>query len=322
MPTIATPELTIVFHRLVRGSTRATWSYAFDVGNTRFVVGDTRMSRKLTGHRLLMDEQAWNHFVALAKDRRSTQTVLVVPGPVLTPHPLHDLLSRAAESIEGNPPSATGAIIGGLLGGLIAGPVGAVAGAFAGAVGGEILIDKFMPGIIEFADAELWAAFPTSFNRMVSLLEDLSDGHETNRKQFVGLIGGDVHHSYVIRGDLLRTRRPASVLNFTMSPVRRTVKKDDADLLKMLDGSTWYLDLARKLERPSFVDDQMSRLDWYPIRVNGSRPQAGNVEEWAYFGQFLGEIDVSAVGVSYRYLATEAATGPPRTLGGASIATL
>ena len=78
-----------------------------------------------------------------------------MPEPILTPHPLHDLLSRAAESIEGNPPSVVGAIVGGLVGGLIAGPAGIVAGAFAGAVGGEIAIDKFLPGLLEFADAEL-----------------------------------------------------------------------------------------------------------------------------------------------------------------------
>ena len=319
--TVATPELTLVFDRLVRGTTRAEWSFAFDVGGTRFVVGDTRMSRKLTGSRLLMDDQAWASFVALAKDPRSTRIVLVVPGPVLAPHPMHDLLSRAAESIEGNPPSITGAIVGGIIGGLIAGPPGMVVGAFAGAVGGEILIDRFMPGLLEFADAEQLSAFPTSFNRMLTLLEDLMDGRGTNRKRQVALIGGDVHHSYIIRGDLLRTRRPASVLNFTMSPIRRTVAEDDADLLKMLDGSTWYLDLGRKLERPGFVDDQMRRMDWYPIRLDGSRPDAGDVDEWVYFGQFLGELDLSAFGMDYRYLSA-GISGPPKDLGGATIPAL
>jgi hypothetical protein len=322
-PTVATPELRGLFDRLTRGSARATWSYAIDVGDTRLVVGDTRMSRKLTGRRLLMDDQAWTQFVALAKDRRSRKVILIVPGPVLTPHPLHDLLSRAAQSIEGNPPSAVGAIIGGIAGGLIAGPPGIVVGAFAGAIGGEIALDRFMPGLIEFADAELWSAFPTSFNRMLSLLEDLADGKGTNAKQFISLIGGDVHHSYVIRGDLLRSRRPKSVLNLTMSPIRRAVKKNDTDLLKMLDGSTWYLDLARKLERPSFVDEQMRRLDWYPIRLDGSRPDASDVDEWACFGQFVGELDVSSFGVSYRYLSAEGASGVPlRELGRATVTTI
>jgi hypothetical protein len=322
-PTVATPELRGLFDRLTRGSTRATWSYAIDVGDTRLVVGDTRMSRKLTGHRLLMDDQAWTQFVDLAKESRSRKVILVLPGPVLTPHPLHDLLSRAAESIEEDPPSVVGAIVGGIVGGLIAGPPGIVVGAFAGAIGGEIAIDRFMPGLIEFADAELWSAFPTSFNRMLSLLEDLADGNGTTAKHFISLIGGDVHHSYVIRGDLLRSRRPASVLNLTMSPIRRTVDKDDTDLLKMLDGSTWYIDLARKLERPGFVDEQMRRLDWYPIRLDGSRPDASDVDEWAFFGQFLGELDISTFAVSYRYLSAEGKSGGPlKELGRATVTTI
>ena len=322
-PTIATPELTLIFDRMTRGSMRMSWTFAFDVGGSRFVVGDTRNHRKLSGHRLLMDDESWSDFAALAKDSRSAKTILVVPGPILTPHPLHDLLSRAAESIEGNPPSVVGAIVGGLVGGLIAGSAGIVVGAFAGAVGGEIAIDKFLPGLLEFADAELWSAFPTSFNRMLTLLEDLVDGKGTNPKRFVGLIGGDVHHSYLIRGDMLRTQRRASVLNFTMSPIRRTVSKSDTDTLKMLDGSTWYLDLARKLERPGFVDDQMKRLDWYPIRLDGTRPDSSNVEQWAFFGQLVGELDVGALGVEYRYLSVEGAGGGRlRSLGGSTVTTL
>lgn len=319
-PTDATPELTLLFDRLVSRSTRAEWSFTADVGSTRFVIGDTRMSRKLTGARLLMDDQAWTSFAALARDRRSTRTILVLPGPVLTPHPLHDLLSRAAESIEGNPPTVLGAIAGGLLGGLLAGPAGVVAGIFAGAVGSESLIDRFLPGLIEFADAELWPAFPASFNRMLTLLEDLVDGRGTNPKRLVALVGGDVHHSYLIRGDLLRTRRPASVLNFISSPIRRTVAENTANLLKMLDGSRWYIDLARALERPGFVDEQTRRVDWYPVRLDGSRPDAGNIDEWTFWGQFLSEMDLSLSGVSYRYLSA-GVSGPPKDLGGAYVAT-
>jgi hypothetical protein len=107
-----------------------------------------------------------------------------------------------------------------------------------------------------------------------------------------------------------------------MSPIRRAVAADDADLLKMLDGSTWYVDLARKLERPGFVDEQMRRLDWYPVRLDGSRPDASSVDEWAYFGQFLGELDLSAYGVEYRYLAARSPLGPPTILGGSSIVTV
>jgi hypothetical protein len=86
-PTVVTPEVTLIFDRLTRGSMRARWSYAFDVGGARFIVGDTRNNRKLSGRRLLMDDEAWDYFVALAKDTKSTKTFLVVPGPVLTRTP-------------------------------------------------------------------------------------------------------------------------------------------------------------------------------------------------------------------------------------------
>jgi len=320
----ATGLSSIVFDRLVRRSTRASWQYAIDVADTRFVIGDTRMSRKLSGTRLLMDDASWNDFVTLAKDPRSRKVVLVVPGPVLIPHPMHDLLSRAAESIEGNPPSGLAAIAGAIVGFLIAGPAGAVIGAFAAAVAAEALLDRFMPALLEFADAELWSAFPTSFNRMLSLLEDLADGKGTTRKRFIGLIGGDVHHSNVLRGDLLQTQRAASVLNFTMSPLRRTVSADDEDTLRMLDGGTMLIDLARSIERPGFVDGQMRRLDWYPIRLDGSRPDASALDEWDYFGQFVGVLELEHHAVGYRYYGAQRASGAARLvdLGGARVAAL
>jgi hypothetical protein len=106
-------------------------------------------------------------------------------------------------------------------------------------------------------------------------------------------------------------------------PIRRTVSKDDTNTLKMLDGSTWYIDLARKLERPGFVDEQMRRLDWYPVRVDGTRADPNEVKEWAYFGQFLGELDVSSLGVTYRYVAADGGGGVRlRTLGGSTITTV
>jgi hypothetical protein len=319
---VATPEMDILFDRLVRKSTRASWQYFVDVAGTRLVVGDTRMSRKLTGQRLLMDDETWEKFVWMAKQTRGGKIVLVVPGPVLVPHPMHDLLSRAAESIEGDPPSGIGAIIGGIVGGLIAGPPGAVLGVFAGAAGGELLIDRFMPALLEFADAELWAAFPSSFNRMLTLLEDLADGRGTTRKSFIGLIAGDVHHSNVIRVDLLKTQRQSSVLHFTMSPIRKSISPDDQDTLRMLDGSTWYIDLARAIERPSFVDKQMNRIEWYPVRLDGTRPEASALNEWDYFGRFLGFLDVESHAVSYRYRAAKSGMGRLIDLGGARVITI
>ncbi len=296
-----TRRLGRMFREYIMRRRKADWGFAIDVPGTRFVVGDTRMSRKLTGKRLLMDDYAWTNFVKRARNNKARNTILVVPGPFLVGHPMHDLLSRVAESIEGNPPSVVGAIAGGLVGGLIGGPAGALAGAIAGSVGGEFLLDKYGEDIIREADIELWAAFPTSFNRMLTLLEQLVDGVQTTPKRFVGMIAGDVHHANVMRADFQKTSRRASLLHFTMSPLQRKVAEDDQDLLRDLEGGAWYVNVINALERPSFVEKQRERLDWYPLDRDGQRTTFAELNEWNFFGKFVGELNLSAISLEYRY---------------------
>ncbi|MGH7410709.1 MAG: alkaline phosphatase D family protein, partial [Candidatus Methylomirabilis sp.] len=57
-----TSRLTRLFQSYVRGFRRASWGFSLDAAGTRFVVGDTRMSRQLTGDRHLMDRPAWAEF--------------------------------------------------------------------------------------------------------------------------------------------------------------------------------------------------------------------------------------------------------------------
>jgi hypothetical protein len=290
-----------LFDSYIRRRRAADWGYTVDVPDARFVVADTRMSRRLTGKRLLMNDTTWNTFSARALDARARKTFLVVPAPYLVGHPMHDLLSRVAESIEGNPPSVIGAIGGGLVGTLIAGPAGGLVGAIAGSVGAEYLLDKYGEDIVRTADIELWPAFPTSFNRMLTLLEKLHDGIGTPPRRFVGLLAGDVHHSNVFRGDFLRTARAGSVMNFTMSPLQRHVSDDDQSLLRDLEGGTWYIDAANSLERPGFVDDQRRRMNWYPLDMNGDPADRDDDDSWNLFGKFIGELFIDAYSVSYRY---------------------
>ena len=296
-----TRRLTVLFRTYTRRQRAADWGFAVDTPGTRFVFADTRMSRKLTGKRLLMNDAAWSAFASRALDARARRTVLVLPGPFLVGPPLHDLVSRVAESIEGNPPSVVGAIAGGLVGTLVAGPVGGLVGAIAGSVGGEYLLDKYGEDIVRKADIELWAAFPESFDRMLTLLERLQDGIGTTPKRFIGLLGGDVHHSNVFRGDFRRTRRIGSVLNLTMSPLQRHVSPDDESLLRDLEGGTWYLDIVNALERPGFVDDQRRRLSWYPLGMDGERASLDEEEEWNRFGKFIGELELTTGTVTCRY---------------------
>lgn len=296
-----TNHLERLFESYVRGIRTASWGYAIDAAGTRLVVGDTRMSRKLTGHRLLMNDPTWNEFTTLAKDSRSKRVLLVVPGPFLIPHPMHDLFSWIAEKIETDHPSLLGAVAGGLVGGLVAGPAGALIGSGIGAVAFEEIIDEMLGGPIEEYDVELWSAFPTSFNRMISLLEELASGIGTTRKHFVALLTGDVHYSNIMRGELLRTKTPASVFHFTMSPIRRLIPDEDIKRYKevMVGNFPWYIDLISEV--PDFVDKQMRRMYWYPLKVNGDKADPNNPDEWALFGTFLGWLELHGSFVTYRY---------------------
>jgi len=305
-----TRRMTTQFRGYITRRRGADWGFSIDLPGTRFVVADTRMSRKLTGRRLIADDAAWTNVVQRARDNRARNTFIVAPGPVLVGHPMHDLLSRVAESIEGDPPSVIGAIGGALVGGLIAGPAGAFFGALAGSVGGEYLLDRYGEDIVRKADAELWAAFPTSFNRMLTLMEQLTDGVQTRPKRFLGVLAGDVHHSNVIRGDLLRTARRKAVYHFTMSPLQRHVSEGDKDLLNDLQGGAWYVDALNALERPSFVEDQRRRLSWYPLDRDGWRTSFGELDDWNFFGKFIGELNIDAISINYRY--REAVLDGPR----------
>jgi PhoD-like phosphatase len=331
----ATSRLQPLFESYIRGTRRANWSYAFEAAGTRFIVGDTRMTRKLTGHRLMMDDPSWSRFRDLALNHPQRRIVLIVPGPVLSAHPLHDLFSWVADKMETDPSvfdrletavlggvagALGGALVGGLGGLLVGGPAGAVAGAAGGAiVGGAIgftagffleeILEEFIVGPTIERDIELWPAFPKSFDRMTTLLEQLVDGTGTSPKAFVALISGDVHFSYLMRGDLLRSRRRRAVHQFTMSPFRQEIAADDAAKVKRImtgDFSDFpkALQVAQDLGiiyRPGFVDDQMRRLEWYPLRIDGSRADPKTADDFLFFGNLVGHLQFEGLRVTSTY---------------------
>jgi hypothetical protein len=55
------------------------------------------------------------------------------------------------------------------------------------------------------------------------------------------------------------------------------------------------------LERPSFVEKQRERLDWYPLDRDGQRTTFAELNEWNFFGKFVGELNLSAISLEYRY---------------------
>lgn len=319
-----TDRLRRLCQNYVTGRRQASWGYAIDAGGTRIAVADTRMHRKLTGHRLMMNDPTWDEFTHLAKSHVQRRVILITPGPLLLPQPLHDLQSWIADKIENDPSlferiltgaagaaagGLTGAIVGGIIGFAVGGPGGALVGAGIGAGVGatagfflEEIIEKIIGGRIADLDIELWPVFPTSFNRMVRLLEDLADGRGTVRKTFISILGGDVHFSYAMRGELLRSQSRRSVWHLTLSPTGNLLdeSRDDVKTLKALMGGDFsartelnLLKMSGIYYRPDFVDQQLRHLQWYPLAPDGSRADPARPDEWAHFGNFLGWLELA-----------------------------
>jgi hypothetical protein len=260
----------------------------------------------------------------------------VTPGPFLLPQPLHDLESWVADKLENDPSlfdrlltGAEGAMIGGvgglIVGGvggfLVGGPAGAATGGLIGAGIGagigftagffmEEIIEKILGGKIGDLDIELWPVFPTSFDRMVTLLEDLADGRGTPRKHFIAMLGGDVHFSYAMQGELKRTLRRRNIWHLTLSPTGNLLdeSRDDVQTMKKLMGGDYsartelyLMKQAGIFYRPDFVDRQLSHLGWTPLTADGRLADASKPDAWAHFGNFLGWLELDGVRATYRY---------------------
>jgi hypothetical protein len=283
-------DVTAQLQRLIesyqRGTRRADWGYAFDAAGVRVVLADTRTHRKLTGRRLIMDDVAWQQLVADVKQTTRRNLLLVLPSPFLTQMHLHEMLSIAGAYLDDDntiEPWRRGP-----------------------AVEFARLLLQVLPGLahkyvqeqaVDSPDAELWASFPESFDRMLTLLEDLHDGRGTVAKNFVALLSGDVHHSFVMRGELRRTTRLARFVNITSSPFRRP--DDSADKKRDIYRGKWTYDLLRLFGTPPFVADQRRRCRWYPLSKDGQYHAVQPLDDWAFWGSFVGWIEFTGSRVRF-----------------------
>lgn len=325
LQTDITDRATRLFEAYIKGTRRTSWGYSFDAAGTRVVVGDTRMSRKLTGKRLLADDIAWSEFASAAKSSISRRVLLIVPGPYLLPVPMHDLYSWIADKIENDPGfferlatgvaggvvgGTGGALAGGAVGFVLGGPPGAVAGA---AIGGGIgaaagfgagffleeIVESQVAKQIVDKDVELWPAFPSSFNRMTKLIEELGDGVGTVRKHFIAVLAGDVHFSYGMRADLPLTHMHTPAWHLTMSPIRNQISDPhDIDAIKRIctgdDSVSATLQWLRRLGilyRPDFVNNQIRHIRWVPMNRTGSPADVEKADDWLWFGNLIGGIE-------------------------------
>jgi hypothetical protein len=94
-----------------------------------------------------------------------------------------------------------------------------------------------------------------------------------------------------------------------MSPFRQQIADDDAAKVKRImtgDFSDFpkALQIAQDLGiiyRPGFVDDQMRRLDWYPVKIDGSRADPKTADDFLYFGTFAGQLRLEGLRMTSTY---------------------
>ncbi|MEV4992375.1 alkaline phosphatase D family protein [Streptomyces niveus] len=167
------------------------WSYRRDFGRTRLLMVDTRAARVLAeGHREILDpdEARWVRDQALTDPGDRDHLLIGTSLPWLLPPLVHDAESWNAALVGGE-----------------RGPRWA----------------RFGEKLRRAADLEHWAAFPTSFEKLASLLAEVGSGPDAPAT--VCVLSGDVHHAYVAE-PLWRTDQPRSrVVQLTCSPVHNSI---------------------------------------------------------------------------------------------------
>ena len=142
------------------------WSYSRRLGRSRLVVIDSRAGRVLKGgHRSMLDAAEWQW---LAHELNGAVDHLLIATSV----PL--LLAPALHHLEAWNEAVC---------------AGAWGRRFAHA--GERLRQRF--------DLEHWAAFETSFTRLVDLIRAVGAGERGAAPTSIGILSGDVHHGYIAR---------------------------------------------------------------------------------------------------------------------------
>jgi hypothetical protein len=167
------------------------WSYRRDYGDVRLLVLDSRGGRVLeTGERSMVDAAEWDWIVEQTRDCAS-HLLLASSLPVLLPPAVHGLEAWNEAVCDG-----------------AWGPRWARWG------------EKVRQG----ADLEHWAAFRSSFERLLDLVADVGAGRAGPAPASITFLGGDVHFSYLAEARFPRSREVTSAVHQAVcSPVRNPV---------------------------------------------------------------------------------------------------
>jgi len=246
------PILREFAERADREAKGSRWSYARDFSGTRLVVLDSRAGRLFEdGRREMVDDEEWAWIVERTRGEFD-HLVLASTLPMLLPNGIHGLEAWNEATCRG-----------------------AWGGWFAGAA------ERIRRGI----DLEHWAAFESSFAKLVDLLVDVASGRDGHHPGSILLLGGDVHFSYLAEARFRRDAGAKSPLyQAVSSPIRNPLGRKERwaqELATSPFGEVVGLGLARLagVERPD-LRWEMVRGPWFhngvgTIGLDGRRARIG-----------------------------------------------
>lgn len=225
------------------------WSYSRDIAGTRLVVMDSREGRVLeSGRREMLDEGEW---------RWLTEQVRGDHDHLLLASTLPILLAPTLHYVE----AWNEALCAGRWGGLVA-----------------RLSEKLRRGL----DLEHWAAFQTSFHRLIELVTEVGSGACGAPPASIVMLGGDVHQAYL---ETVRFDEGAPVVSrvyqAVCSPFRNQLGARERRMLGIARRSRIVGWLARRLAgaagvaKPAVSWDVLqpptwrNQLGW--LRIDGRR---------------------------------------------------
>ena len=211
----AAPLLRDFAERAEREGGGSLWSFSRRIAGTRLVVIDGREGRVLSdGRREMLDEPEWDWL-----ERQLTgdydHVVIASTLPVLLAPTLH-YVEAWNEAL------------------------------CAGAWGG--LVARWSEKLRRGLDLEHWAAFQSSFHRLIALVTDVAAGRRGRAPASVVMLGGDVHQAYLETvGFPAGSGVQANVYQAVCSPFRNQLARRERRMLRIARRSRMLGWLVRRL---------------------------------------------------------------------------
>ena len=208
----AGPRLRELARTWDRESAAARWAYYRDFGNSRLLVLDSRAARVVVdGRREMVDEEEWNWIVEHAHGSFD-HLILATTLPVFLPHGIHHLEAWNEAVCDG------------------------AWGSFAARLGERLR---------RAVDLEHWAAYQSSFRRLVELLRAISHGLGGDPPATITILSGDVHTSYVATVDLGTDAGESMVQQVVCSPFRNPLHPRERRVVGLTGSRTAALVFSR-----------------------------------------------------------------------------